>query len=434
MKSKLLYILFFLFFGAASFSQEVLTLDQAVGFALQKNFDILISRNDSLIASMNNSTGNAGMLPKVSLNLGDNYSLNNVNQELNSGSEINKTNAGSNALNASVVLNWTLFDGMKMFANREKLKSLEEQGQLNLKNKIQKTIGAVIVAYYNVVYQKQQIKVQEQINKISEERVKLGSLRFENGSSSKAEMLQAKVDLNAGKAALLQLNTMLLQKKTGINQLIGQNAEADFDVSDEIPINLGLNLNDLLSKSASGNFSVLISENYLKISQTSRKEVNAQRLPTVSFSAAYNYQYTKNDAGLILLNNTLGPSVGISVTIPLFNGFNATRQVKTATIDILSRQTELEKIKLQVSNEVFNAFKSYSLHLEALKLEEENITLAQENLDLSLARIKLSQATSLEVITAQNSLVAAYNRLLAAKLNAKIAETELLILSGELMK
>jgi len=418
MKSKLLYILFFLFFGAASFSQEVLTLDQAVGFALQKNFDILISRNDSLIASMNNSTGNAGMLPKVSLNLGDNYSLNNVNQELNSGSEINKTNAGSNALNASVVLNWTLFDGMKMFANREKLKSLEEQGQLNLKNKIQKTIGAVIVAYYNVVYQKQQIKVQEQINKISEERVKLGSLRFENGSSSKAEMLQAKVDLNAGKAALLQLNTMLLQKKTGINQLIGQNAEADFDVSDEIPINLGLNLNDLLSKSASG----------------SRKEVNAQRLPTVSFSAAYNYQYTKNDAGLILLNNTLGPSVGISVTIPLFNGFNATRQVKTATIDILSRQTELEKIKLQVSNEVFNAFKSYSLHLEALKLEEENITLAQENLDLSLARIKLSQATSLEVITAQNSLVAAYNRLLAAKLNAKIAETELLILSGELMK
>lgn len=433
--NKIFAAIFFLLFSCGTiYSQEKLSLDQAISLALKNNFDIATARNDSAIAALNNSAGNAGMLPKANLSVGDNYSLNNVYQQLNTGGEIKKNNAGSNNINAAIGFNWTLFDGMKMFATREKLGVLEEQSGINLKNKIQSSIAAVIISYYSIVMQYQQIKAQLETNKISEERVKIGTLRFENGSTSKVEMLQAKVDLNAGKATLLQLNVILEQKKNALNLLLNRELETNFDVSDSIPLVYKPNMKDLLAKLPKNNFSIQQSENNVKISQLTKKEITSQRLPTVGFSAAYNYLYTKNDAGLTLLNNTFGPAVGANISIPLFNGFNINRQIQTASIDILSKQNDLEKVKLQASYDLLKAYKNYTLYSEALKLEEENIILAKENADISMARFKLSQATSLEVITAQNSLMTAYNRLLTARYNAKQAEIELMVLNGELVK
>ncbi|HMD68679.1 MAG TPA: TolC family protein, partial [Chitinivibrionales bacterium] len=77
MKNKL-FIPFLLaaWCAAVADAQPLLTADEAVSIALKNNYDILVARNDAEIAKVNNTPGNAGMLPTIAVAGSDNYSLN----------------------------------------------------------------------------------------------------------------------------------------------------------------------------------------------------------------------------------------------------------------------------------------------------------------------------------------------------------------------
>jgi outer membrane protein TolC len=83
---------------------------------------------------------------------------------------------------------------------------------------------------------------------------------------------------------------------------------------------------------------------------------------------------------------------------------------------------------------VKNAYVAYDNAKKVLLIEEENIGLAKENIYIALESFKRSANTFIEVRTAQQSLADAYNRLINARYLAKVAETELLRLSGQLLQ
>ncbi|MFA6923583.1 MAG: TolC family protein [Bacteroidales bacterium] len=434
LRSKIGLIILFFFAGCFNLLSQVLTLDEAINIALKNNYDILIAANDTLAAGINNSAGNAGMLPKINITSTDNNTINNLDQKYSTGTEVKKSNVNANSITASAGFTWTLFDGMKMFITKEKLATLEAQSLISFKDNVQNILSSVISAYFNIVSQKQEILAQIETNKISEERVKIAKVKFENGSGGKTDLLQAQIDLNEGKSVLLQLNVDLEQKKNLLNQIIARAIEQPFEVIDSIPVNFKISQNDILSKINDKNLSVLLYASNLQVSKLSLKEIQSQRMPQLNFLLGYNYSYSKSGAGLMLFNQGIGPNYGFNISFPVFNGFNINRQIKVASLDVIKSQYELDKIKLQVNNDLLKAFKNYSYSLEVLKIEEDNIELAKENAKICLERLKLSQATSIEMITAQNSLAAAYNRLITARYNAKLSETELMRLNGELIK
>ena len=219
-----------------SFSQQILTLDQAIAITLENNFSILIAKNQSNINDNDVSLGNAGMLPQVSFNTFGNTASNTTNQHYSSGLDVNKTGVGSNSINSGIALNWILFDGMRMFTTYDKLKELKSMGELNLKIQIENSIAQVIGSYYDVVRQKQLIKVASQLISIYEERATISETKYTIGSGSKLEVMQAKVDMNAEKSQLLKLQTALFRAKSTLNQLLARNSETDFDSEDSITL------------------------------------------------------------------------------------------------------------------------------------------------------------------------------------------------------
>ena len=144
----------------------------------------------------------------------------------------------SNNLISSVNLNWTLFDGLKMFATRERLAEFQRLGELSVRNQVVATVASILTTYYNIVRQKQQLRAIEEQMSIDEERVKIADRKYSVGLGSKPELLQAKVDLNAQKAAALQQQTLITQLKEQLNQLINRPTGTYFEVRDSIPINL----------------------------------------------------------------------------------------------------------------------------------------------------------------------------------------------------
>jgi outer membrane protein TolC len=421
-----------LLLSANVFAQQTLTVEQAVEIALKNNYDILLAKNEAEIADRNNTAGNAGMLPKVNATLSDNYTLNNLNQKFTNGTEINKNNVTGNNLNAGVALNWTLFDGLKMFATKSKLKRLEEIGELNFKDEVQTVVANVMLAYYDVVRAQQQLKAIEEAIKISEERVKLADAKFQIGTSGKTDLLQAKVDLNAQKSAALTQRKTIEQRKSDLNNLLARNAETDFAVTDSIPLNLEqeLTAEDLDTK----NFRLLAAMKNVEVAKFAQKEVFSQFLPNLSGNVGYAYNRSQSTAGFSLFNQTYGLNAGFALNIPLFNGLNTIRQNKIAAIQIASAQFNVEKARFQTKLNYYKALKDFQNAQQLLKLEEENIQLAGENNQIATERFRLSQSTSIEFREAQKSYIDALTRLVNARYAAKVAETELKRLRGELVK
>src|SRR5205814_8882356 len=129
-------------------------------------------------------------------------------------------------------LSWTLFDGLKMFATRDKLEQLLELGELEIKNQVVNTIAAVINNYYNIVRQKQQLRAIEEQMSIDSERVRLAQYRLDIGVGIKPDLLQSKIDLNAQKAAQLQQHALIEELQDQLNQAIAIPQFSMYDVVD----------------------------------------------------------------------------------------------------------------------------------------------------------------------------------------------------------
>ncbi len=435
---KKITCLFLLLAGFTAHSQQKLTVEEAVAAAIENNYDIQLLRNDSVVAALNNSYANAALLPRLNATTGLIFNNNNTRQRLADGSERKQGGIRSNNIAASVNLNWTIFDGLKMFATRDKLAEFVTLGELNIKNQLVNTVSDVIKTYYSIVRQKQQLIAIEEQMSLNDERVNQAQKKLSVGLGAKPELLQAKVDLNAQLAARLKQQTLIDQLKEQLNLLMVMARETRYEVEDSIPFRNDLVVTDILMAAEQNSPELLVAKQNIKIAQLTLRERRAERFPTVSFNSAYNFSKTENQLVVNnftpLLNRNLGFNYGLSATIPIFNNFTVKRQIKAAQLDIDYQNTLYNYQKWRMDIGISNAYKDYELQKKTLRLEQENILLAKENVYIASERLRLGVTTYLELRETQKSLEDAYNRLIAARFDTKVAETELLRLKGELVR
>ncbi|MCG7858183.1 TolC family protein [Flavihumibacter sediminis] len=434
-------LLFSLFFGGvqAVIAQQILTVDQAIATALKNNYDIRISRNDSLSYSIDESYIYTAFLPQLNGTASKNFTRNQDSLAYRSTSR--KDTAGlstSNSLNFGVRLDWVLFDGMRMFATRDRIRELVKLGDLQVKAQLNNTISQVLVTYFNIVQQKQQLNAIIEQKSISEERVKLADRKLMVGLGAKPELLQAKVDLNAFTSTQYRQNTVIAQLKEQLNQLMGIQSGVTYDVVDSIPINESLTLDEVYKNIDNSNPELQLAKKNIEISHIGLREIRAGYYPTVSLNSSYNFAQVNNTKNLnpfaLPYRQSGGLVYGLTANIPIFNGFTVNRQLKQARLNIFQQQLQLDNQRLMMDVAVKNAFRDYELQKQNLVLEEENILLAKENVTIALERFRLGVSTYIELREAQISLNDGYNRLIAARYNAKVAEVELMRLKGEILK
>lgn len=419
-------------------AQRIVSLEEAIATALQNNYNILLAKNDSMAAALDYSYKNAGFLPRLNGNLGTAWNNNAQKQILADGSKRESKGLKSNNITAQLALNWTLFDGMKMFATRDKLEEFVKLGELGIKNQLINTVASVITTYYNIVRQKQQLKAVEEQMSLSQERVKLAQYKLDIGVGTKPDVLQGKLDLNAQKAAQLLQQNLIAKLKEELNQLMNIQQSTLYEISDSIPINTKLSLGDIQNNVESNNPALLIAKKNIDIAGLTLKERKAERLPTVTFNSAYNFNRTNNQAVInsfsTLFNRSKGFNYGLTATVPIFNNFNNKRQIRQAELDIQYQRIVYDNQKSLINLSVINAWSDYEQQKRALALEEENIILAKENVSILFQVYKLNSTTLIQLKEAEKSLGDAYNRLIAARYSTKLAETELLRLKGDLIK
>src|SRR6266496_1306041 len=285
MAKKQTIIIALVLISVSSFAQQrILTLEEAIANSLQKNYDILLAKNDSTVAAIDYSYRNAAFLPRLNANAATIWNNNSTKQTLADGTKRQSSGLKSNNISSQLALNWTLFDGLKMFATRDKAEQLLELGGLEIKSQVVNTVADVVNNYYNIVRQKQQLKAIEEQMSIDSERVRLAQYRLDIGVGTKPDLLQSKIDLNAQKSAQLQQQTLIEQLKEQLNQIMVLPQFTNYDVTDSIYINTTISLGEILSTAEKNNPFLQMKEKSIDIARLALKEQKAGLFPVVSFN------------------------------------------------------------------------------------------------------------------------------------------------------
>lgn len=415
-------------------AQEVLSIDDAIKLALQKNYAVLIEKNNVEIAKAQNNIGNAGMSPSVSVNGGFNFSVLNSHQEFNTGAVQDRTGAKSQNLNASINASWTIFDGMKMFAVKKRLGMNEQLSSIALKQQMENTVYDVIAAYYNVVKIQQLIKAAQQNLSIYAEQKKIVEKKLEIGSVSNVDFLMAKTEENKMKSDVMQQQILLLTAKANLNILLNRQPDTDFNASDSIVSTYNPNFDELKKSTAQNNPAILISKQNELIFNQSVKEARSANLPIVQLQGAYSLTNANSQAGFLFINRQTGPTAGVTASWLLFNGGKNNRLVKERNILALNQKYITEQTQLQVDAMVYINYQAFLLNKQILEMEMQNLADAQEVQMVSLERYKVGKSAFIETIQTQKALEDAQTRYINALYSMKISETELLKANGMLVR
>jgi outer membrane protein len=242
------------------------------------------------------------------------------------------------------------------------------------------------------------------------------------------------MDLNTWISRRILESARLSELKYSLNRKMNQAQEIDFDVTDEIYVNVNLKLPDVKSSSTFMNRSILQKKSEIAISEFSLQEYKASRYPEISLLANYNFSRTNNQAGFLLFNQNLGWNLGISARWNLFDGFNLNRNIRNAGIRLQNARFQYEDQKSEIEQNVYTSFKKYKSSLERLRLDGINMELAKENLSISFESFRLGKATTIELKEAQQNYEETKISMLQTNYEAKLAETELLRLMGDLVR
>ena len=416
------------------FAQELITPEKAVALALEHNYGIKLINTNVEVAKNNASILNSGYLPTLRGSAGSTFNLDNTEAEFSDGRVTVLNGAESSRYNASLDLNYTLFDGLGRAYNFKQLKETEQLSELQARETIENTILQLFTVYYNVAELKENSEAILQTLAVSQDRLVRSQYQFDYGQSTKLAVLNAEVDINNDSISLMNSEQQLKSFKRDLNLVLGNTLMDDFNIDTDIAFNTLYNKEELSEKSIANNINLLQIDKSIVINTLGVKSERSAYIPTVGLTGSYGWNKNNNNAAsFVAVSTNTGISGGLNLSWNLFDGGNTITRVKIEKINLEAQNIQKEQLLVTVERFFNNAWDAFQNRLDIFRLQEHNIKTALNNFERTQEKFKLGQVNSIEFRQAQLNLLNAELSRNQAKYLAKIAELQMLQISGELL-
>jgi outer membrane protein TolC len=409
---------------------STLKLSDAVAIAMKKNHDILVARNTVRIAEINKGILNSGFLPSLNGAAGASYSKNNTDVTLISGDEISKNGAASTNYNASLGLNYRLFDGMNRHYNFKVLKENYTLAELQARAVIENSLIALIRSYYEVARLTARLENLKRTINISNTRLEYMHDKYNYGQATELDFLNAKVDRNNDSVNYINTVRQLEIARNNLKVTMGENMAMEFTIDTLVAFGPRFNQQQMLENARNKNVDYLIARQNRGISDLQLKQSHSGYVPTLDLSGKYSYNQMNSDVSSFTYQQSNGYNVGASLNWNIFDGGRTRTRELNAKINVENAQIKVDKTKNELERQVADAYSNYTNMLFILKTEEGNKKINELNFKRSVEQYKLGQLTSIDFRKAQVNLQLSVDNYNEALYNAKVAELELMKLAG----
>jgi outer membrane protein TolC len=416
------------------YSAQQLTLSEAIQIALERNYQIQVSRRQMEIANKNNTWSEAGLFPTVTLTAVFN---NTIQDNRENPFTFTPGIVLQQSLSPSLNVNWNVFSGFLVKMTKTRLEHLESQSRGNAMLLIENTVFDVVKTYYTAVVQREKLFLLQELLNYSRERVRLFEIRRDFGASSSLELMQFKNQY------LTDSMNLVMQQISYENAIRNLSLLLNFDLDtllrpvDPLEIKLPmidrkLYIEQLLKNNRN------IQNQYINLSlvETQTKIQQSFLYPTLSIQAGY--QYSKN-ALRELENNLFNASLSIpnylgtvSLRYNLYNNWKAKRAVEVAKIQEDITRINIEDLKRSVKNQGETWLRLYEMRNKLLELSQENVLYAQKAFELAKERYSLGGINSIDLMSIRNQYIQAKMAYLDSQYNRIEVFYELYRLGGYL--
>lgn len=415
-------------------AQEVLTKEEAIALALENNYGVKIAKNAVTVAENNKSILNTEFLPTVTSSAGATYNLDNTEAEFSDGSTTVLNGAESTNYNASVSLNYTIFDGLGRRYNYKRLKEQYRLSELQARETIENTIIQLFSVYYNVAQLTDNLNTLEETLNITKDRLIRAQYQFDYGQNTKLEVLNAEVDINNDSINIINIKQDIKNAKRDLKLVLGETYTTDYGIETEVEFTLQFQKDSLFEKAKSRNVALLQTERNIAISTLDINSGKSAYLPTIGLIGTYGWNKNNNNAAsFVAVSTNTGLSGGLNFTWDLFDGGSTITTVRNAKVNLETQKLEKENILLSIERDFSNAWDNYLNKLEIYNIQEKNILTAENNFERTQEKFKVGQVNSIEFRQAQLNLLNVELSRNEAKFEAKLSELEVLQISGELL-
>lgn len=428
--------LFFICIATISNAQDTLSLARAIQIGLRNNFDVQIGKLDVEIARNNNNWGQAGMLPTI--NLTGNQPNSVVQRKPANPFAVAGKNISDN-LNGQLDVQFTLFDGFFVRITKQRLEKLEELSNGNARFLMENTVQGIILNYYSVLLQREQLQVLIKNKEFSKERYDYVKLRKELGGAITFDVLQEQNNYLTDSASVLQQEILLKNSIRDLNLLLNENINKTYTFTDQIPfVNEEYRYEDLRDKMLSSNTNLrnqYVSQELFR-NATRAAESNFSPTVTVNLGATgsldrlnANFRsptgntientvgYVNRDANLPVYNtvnetaltrqtqtgNSYGAYANFTLRYTLFNGGQIRRAVENARIQERMAELSTDQLKLSLENDLLANYDLYNLRRQLVQIAQVRLQAAELNLELGNERYKNGALSAIDLRIVQDN-------------------------------
>ena len=378
------FVLIFLTWNSKA-QENTLTLSAALGKALENNYGIIISESQTDIAELSNNWGTAGRYPSIGFDVASSNNIELIDNSL------------GNRLSGGIGMNWTLFDGYRVNITKNKLDKLENLAKGRSAVVVENTIQEVILGYYNVLLQKEQLDVLERVMGLSRDRYEYEQMRRELGSSLTYHVLQAQNVYLEDSASYLNQQVVLRNTIRNLNFVLGEEASARWSFTEAFEPDTGAyKLGDMLDKMRSNNQTLQNQYANLMITKKDTRLRESELYPSVRLSAGLDNSWsrTKNEGVDALTNETVSPYANLSLSYDIYTGGTRKQAIEVARINEEIAQTEIERMEHSLINVLYNQYDLYNVRRTLLNVASENLDAAELNLKIAGEKFKTGAINS----------------------------------------
>lgn len=370
-KINYISIAFVFLIGFASQAQtKAWTLEECVKYAVKNNISIKNTELDTLSASIDKKGAFGSFLPSANLSASHSWNIG-LNQDITTGLLRNQTtqqtgvgaNVGVDVYKGMQNQNTMRRANLSIVASKYKLLKMQEDIALNVAN-----------AFLQVLFNKENLKVQQEQLAINEKQYKRSDELVKAGSIPRGDLLDVKATVATNKQNVINAENALLISKLSLAQLLQLKEFWDFDVIDDTNINDENNIMsvkpiDIYAKAKESRTELKIAKTNLEIAEKDVAIAKGAFQPTLTafygFNSRVSYADTFNaqtgqtqpaDPPLEQLNDNKGQNFGLQLNVPVFNGWSVRNNVDRNKVALEKSKIALEKEDLDLQRNVYTAF------------------------------------------------------------------------------
>ena len=418
------------------FSQQLMSLEDALSLTLQENISVKIKTNELDQIKNYEKVGVLGTLPRIIVNgsASGNKGTSSLEFATDDFPTLEDAESESKSISGNVGINYNLFNGLGSIYTYQKLKKQTDLKSTELSIQIEQVLLKTAKEYFDIAYLQENYNIIKELLDISKERYNRIKVQNEFGNASKLDLLSAEIDLNNDSINLMNIEFELQIAKNQLNQTLNRDLAYDFLVEDKVEINRDLNYSDLNQETEKNNNNVLLGQYMLDISKKDKKINAVSILPRIEISAQYGYNQTESNTSIILDQTSIGLTGFLNFSWDIFDGLAKNKITQNTRIQIESNKLELQSIKQEIQKEFNASYKQYENSINLIDIEKRNQSTSEKFFERAKEQFYQGQLSRNDFRLAQIDLSTSKNRLNQTLYNAKIAELNLYRLSGKIIE